>query len=114
VAAGRSRKGAPVKVMRQTWRGGQMAPTPDRYKEIQEALTAKGYSVGSPDGVWGPQWSGSLKRFQQDQKLEPSGKLTSLSLRTLGLGPRRETSESPAAAPAPANISSEPVTRELK
>jgi peptidoglycan hydrolase-like protein with peptidoglycan-binding domain len=91
-----------------------MAPTSDRYKEIQAALTAKGYAAGSPDGVWGPEWSSSLKRFQQDQKLEPSGKLTSLSLITLGLGPRREASESPAAAPAAGNISSEPVTRELK
>ena len=99
--------------MRQTWRGGQMAPTPDRYKEIQGALAAKGYGAGDSNGVWGPQWTSSLKRYQQDQKLEPSGKLTSLSLITLGLGPRRETSESPAAA-VPNNSSSDSVTRELK
>jgi hypothetical protein len=75
---------------RQTWRTGQMAPAPERYKEIEEALVARGYSSQAPDGIWGPQWADSLKRFQQDQKLEPTGKLNSLSLITLGLGPRRE------------------------
>jgi hypothetical protein len=90
---------------RQTWRTGQMAPTPDRYKEIQEALVAKGYGSQTPDGEWGQQWADSLKRFQQDQKLEPSGKLNSLSLITLGLGPKREASALPG--------SPEAVTREL-
>ncbi len=87
----------------QTWRTGQMVPTPARYKEIQAALVSKGYSSQAADGVWGPQWSESLRKFQQDQKLEPSGKLSSLSLITLGLGPRREAPGSPAPAHPPGN-----------
>ncbi len=82
-----------------------MTPTPERYKEIQQALITKGYGDGTPDGMWGPQWIESLKRFQQDQKLEPSGKLTALSLVTLGLGPRRENG-------LPAAASTEQITRE--
>jgi peptidoglycan hydrolase-like protein with peptidoglycan-binding domain len=100
-----------TRLQRQTWRTGQMAPTPDRYREIQQALVAKGYGTQEPDGVWGPQWIDSLKRFQQDQKLEPSGKLTALSIITLGLGPRRETTLPPAAASA-GTASSQPITRE--
>ncbi len=91
--------------MRQTWRTGQMTPTPDRYRQIQQALVAKGYSNRPPDGVWGPEWVGSLKKFQQDQKLEPNGKLTALSIKTLGLGAQRENAV-PAAAPANPSSSS--------
>jgi peptidoglycan hydrolase-like protein with peptidoglycan-binding domain len=87
---------------RQTWRTGQMTPTPERYKEVQAALAAKGYSQQTPDGVWSPDWAGALKRFQQDRKLEPTGKLNSLSLITLGLGPKRGA----ATPPPPANPSS--------
>lgn len=73
-----------------------MTPTPDRYKLIQEALVAKGYPAGTPDGTWGPRWADALKQFQRDKNLpEPSGKVTSLSLITLGLGPKREAAGSP-------------------
>ena len=88
-----------------------MVPTPARYKEIQAALVSKGYSRQAADGVWGPQWSESLRKFQQDQKLEPSGKLNSLSLITLGLGPRREARESPGPA-RPSGNPPPPDTRE--
>lgn len=110
---GRSRAAA---VTRQTWRTGQMTPSAQRYGEIQQALVTKGYISRSPDGVWGPEWTESLKRFQQDQKLEPNGKLTALSLITLGLGPRREPGGSSAlAVPPGSGLSqpSEPVLREL-
>ena len=79
----------------------QKAPTPDRYQEIQQALLAKGYAPHQPNGVWDPDWASSLKRFQQDQKLEPTGKLNSLSLITLGLGPKREPPAGATAPPAP-------------
>ena len=89
-----SRKGgkkAPV----QSWRARQQAPTPDRYKQIQEALAAKGYLKASPSGVWTGESTDALRRFQADQKLEPSGKLNSLSLIALGLGPRRDSASVP-------------------
>lgn len=66
-----------------------MTPSPERYKEIQQALIDKGYFQGSATGAWGSDSTEALRRFQQDQKLEPTGKLDSLSLIALGLGPRR-------------------------
>lgn len=75
----------------QSWRTTQRSPTPERYKEIQEALATKGYlEPGSSSGVWDTSSVAALKKFQQDQNLEPSGKLDSLSLIALGLGPKRD------------------------
>jgi hypothetical protein len=77
---------------RQGWRAGQMAPTPERYKEIQQALIGRGYSSEPLTGEWGPQWTEALKRFQQDQNIpEATGKLNALSLIALGLGPKRDS-----------------------
>lgn len=66
-----------------------MQPTPDRYREIQQALADKGYFSGSPDGVWGASSTDALKRFQHDQNLSEDGKVDALSLIALGLGPKR-------------------------
>ncbi|HYO80822.1 MAG TPA: peptidoglycan-binding domain-containing protein [Bryobacteraceae bacterium] len=68
----------------------QQQPTPDRFMVIQQALTDKGYYTGPVDGVWSGDCVDALKRFQADQNLSPDGKLGSLSLIALGLGPRRE------------------------
>ena len=67
----------------------QMQPSTDRYKEIQQALADKGYFRGMPDGTWGAESVDALKRFQRDQNLDPDGKIGSLSLMALGLGPKR-------------------------
>ena len=88
-----------------TWRNRQMHPTPQRYKEIQEALVAKGYlPSGAANGNWDDSSVDALKRFQADQNLESSGKINSLSLIALGLGPKRE----PEPAPKPAGQVSDP------
>lgn len=69
----------------------------ERYKEIQQALAEKGYFRGDPDGNWGPESVEALKRFQREQNLTEDGKLGSLSLIALGLGPQRpEPAERPA------------------
>jgi peptidoglycan hydrolase-like protein with peptidoglycan-binding domain len=73
----------------------QQTPTPERYQEIQQALIDKGFLPGPATGKWDTQSSDALRRFQVDQKLEPTGKLNALSLIRLGLGPKR--------APVPAN-----------
>ena len=75
-------------------RSYQQAPTPDRYKEIQQALAGKGYLRGDPNGEWGADSVDALKRFQTDQNLTPDGKLNSLSLIAMGLGPKRLTAQS--------------------
>jgi hypothetical protein len=82
-------------------RNRQMAPTPERYKEIQQALADKGYLTSEPNGVWDAQSSDALLRFQTDKKLSPTGKLSSASLISLGLGPKApDTAVVPPPAPA--------------
>jgi peptidoglycan hydrolase-like protein with peptidoglycan-binding domain len=68
----------------------QSAPTPERYMQIQQALADKGYYSGPINGTWGADSLEALKKFQSDQNLSPDGKLGSLSLIALGLGPNRE------------------------
>ena len=88
-----------------TWRSRQLAPTPDRYKDIQSALATRGYLKQAPTGAWDAASTDALRRFQQDQNLEPSGKLNSLSLIALGLGAKRGGAVvPPGAKPAPAAI----------
>jgi peptidoglycan hydrolase-like protein with peptidoglycan-binding domain len=90
------------KIVRAPSRSFQQAPTPDRYKEIQQALVSKGYLQGEPTGQWGPDSADALKRFQANQNLMPDGKINSLSLIALGLGPKRLTAKSEAAPLPPA------------
>jgi peptidoglycan hydrolase-like protein with peptidoglycan-binding domain len=70
------------------WRTAQTVPTPDRYREIQAALAKKGYLHGEASGVWNQDSADALRHFQQDQNLQASGKLDSLSIIALGLGPK--------------------------
>jgi len=88
----------------QAWRSRQLAPTPDRYKEIQTALVTRGYLKSQPSGVWDAQSGDALKHFQHDQNLEPNGKLNSLSLIALGLGAKHPPVVPSGASPAPAVI----------
>jgi hypothetical protein len=89
-AARRGKKGPPAK--RVTWRNRQLAPTPQRYKEIQDALAAKGYlNPEDANGAWNQASVDALKKFQAGQNLDSTGKINSLSLIALGLGPKRET-----------------------
>lgn len=87
-ASAKHRRGSRAKAA--SWRTRQLAPNPERYREIQQALASKGYLKSAPTGVWDNESTDALRRFQQDQNLEPSGKLNSMSLIALGLGPKRE------------------------
>ena len=70
-------------------RPGQLKPTPERYKEIEQALAARGYLGEEPSGKWGTSSVEALKTFQADNQIPPTGRLDSLSLIQLGLGPRQ-------------------------
>ncbi len=83
-----ARKGTKRRPVR-SWRTGQQQPTPERYREIQQALIGRGYLQAPATGQWSPESVEALKRFQRDQSLKDSGKLDSLSLIALGLGPKR-------------------------
>ena len=87
------------KTRHSTVRSYQQKPTPARYREIQDALARKGYFQGEANGEWGPESADALKRFQADQNLMPDGKLNSLSLIALGLGPKRLTARTDSSAP---------------
>ena len=90
--AKRGKKSAP----KVTWRNRQTAPTPERYKVIQDALAAKGYlKPEDANGTWGPGSADALKKFQAEQNIEATGKINSLSLIALGLGPRRDATPPP-------------------
>jgi hypothetical protein len=79
----------------------QANPTPERYQEIQQALASKGYlPAEQANGQWSDGSLAALKRFQADQNLEATGKINSLSLIALGLGPKHETTKPVGAAPA--------------
>jgi hypothetical protein len=85
-------------------RNHQANPSPERYKEIQQALASKGYLKSEPNGVWDSQSTDALRQFQADKKLDPSGKINAPSLIGLGLGP-----QPPASAPQiPAPVSPAP------
>jgi hypothetical protein len=75
---------------RSSRRMSQRAPTPERYKEIQQALMQRGYLTGVATGVWDARSVDAMKRFQKDQNLTQTGKPSGLALIALGLGPKRE------------------------
>jgi len=75
----------------------QAVPTPDRYKEIQQALADRGFYKGEVNGTWGSDSVGALKAFQVSLKLTDDGKINALSLIGLGLGAQH--TYVPAAAP---------------
>jgi|GEM_PF-3788748 len=75
----------------------QPHPEPERYQQIQQALAANGYYKGEPNGQWNDESVAALKQFQTDRKIPNDGKISSLSLIGLGLGPNREP------APVPSN-----------
>ncbi|MFL6351659.1 MAG: peptidoglycan-binding domain-containing protein [Bryobacteraceae bacterium] len=98
----------------------QLHPDPERYQEIQKALAERGYFKGEANGQWGDDSVEALKRFQADQKLPDDGKINSLSLIGLGLGPKHDGASvtpaagaaSPAVQPPPLPDSAAPPTSE--
>jgi peptidoglycan hydrolase-like protein with peptidoglycan-binding domain len=89
VKKGTARPARPARPARSAWRAGQSEPTPERYKQFQEALIAKGYLQGEASGKWDEASADAMRRFQKDQNLEPTGKPNqSLSIIALGLGPK--------------------------
>jgi len=105
----KGKKGSSTTKKPVTWRNRQSAPSADRYREIQDALAARGYlTPEDATGTWNQTSMEALKKFQSEQNLDSSGKINSLSLIALGLGPRRdavaavpEPPPSPPQAPGP-------------
>ena len=81
----------------------QQKPTPERIREIQEALREAGYLRTEPTGKWDGATEAAMRRFQKEHGHPQTGKPDALSLIKLGLGP--ETAGQ--AAPRPATSSEE-------
>jgi peptidoglycan hydrolase-like protein with peptidoglycan-binding domain len=65
---------------------GQKVPTTDRIREIQGALNREGDLEGQPTGKWDDATLNAMKKFQEKQGLNPTGKIDAVSLERLGLG----------------------------
>ncbi len=65
---------------------GQTAPTPDRIKEIQSALQKDGSYQGEPNGKWDEATVEAMKKYQDKNGFNPTGKIDAGSLNKLGLG----------------------------
>jgi peptidoglycan hydrolase-like protein with peptidoglycan-binding domain len=76
---------------------GQMAPTPERITEIQEALSKNGAMSSAPSGKWDDSTADAMRKFQAAHGLNPTGKLDAQTLNHLGLG----SSTAGMAPPAP-------------
>jgi hypothetical protein len=112
VAAASTSKGKSVRrtATPRTRTYAQQQPSADRYKEIQQALADRGYYKGEVNGAWSAESTAALARFQQSQNLQSDGKLNSLSLIALGLGPKRALSAQaqPHAPSSPAQATQQP------
>ncbi len=87
----------------------QLHPDPERYRQIQQALATRGYFKGDANGVWGADSVDALRRFQTDQKIpDNEGKINALSLNSLGLGARHDSSNLSPGALAGAIPTTEP------
>jgi peptidoglycan hydrolase-like protein with peptidoglycan-binding domain len=65
---------------------GQKAPTSDRIREIQDALSREGALDGKPSGKWDATTVEAMKKFQGNHGLSPTGKIDAATLEKLGLG----------------------------
>ena len=53
-------------------------------RQVQTALRQRGHREIKADGKWSDETAAALKKFQEDQKLEPTGSLNLRTLRALG------------------------------
>ena len=65
---------------------GQTAPTADRIREIQTALQKDGSYEGTPTGKWDAATVDAMRKYQDKNGLNPTGKIDAGSLNKLGLG----------------------------
>jgi hypothetical protein len=89
-----------TKIVRTPAPSYQLHPDTDRYQKIQQALAERGYFKGEANGEWKDDSVDALKRYQAASNLPNDGKINSLSLIGLGLGPKHDGSITPAPAPA--------------
>jgi peptidoglycan hydrolase-like protein with peptidoglycan-binding domain len=91
---------------------GQAAPTSDRIREIQAALQKDGSYDGEPNGKWDAATTDAMRKYQDKNGINPSGKIDAISLNKMGLGSETAGKGAPVPAPtsrtAPSPTSSKP------
>ena len=88
--------------------GGQ-AQSPEVVKQVQQQLNKKGYEVGSADGQAGPRTQAGVKKFQETEKLNATGRIDQQTLAALGINEQDATGgfgRSPASSSSPTGSSS--------
>jgi peptidoglycan hydrolase-like protein with peptidoglycan-binding domain len=66
-------------------KGASLTKDPQTIKEAQQALSQQGYDPGPADGKMGQKTKSALKKFQQSQGMQASGKLDQQTLAALGI-----------------------------
>jgi len=82
----------------------------ERIEQMQSKLNQLGFSAGHVDGIWGPDTSAAVLRFQQSNSLQATGKLDDGTLRALGLVGSTAASPATAAQAVPPQPTPAPVT----
>jgi len=67
------------------YRLAQPIMTGDKVKEIQQALIAKGFDPGTPDGEFGPHTNAAVVAFQLSGGMIPDGEVGPQTARALGI-----------------------------
>jgi hypothetical protein len=70
-------------------------------RQVQAALQQRGFKEVAVDGKWSDAVSAALKKFQESQKLEPTGSVNLRTLRALGFGNPLADLDRPTMAPSP-------------
>lgn len=79
---------------------GQRAMDPQRVTEIQQALIGAHYLQGEPTGTWDASSQAAMQKFQSANGWQTKITPDSRALIKLGLGPKQDAGEYPAAKPA--------------
>lgn len=79
-------------------------------RQVQEALTARGYGIGTADGIFGPRTRSAIKSWQLEHDGEASGYLTEKQVAAILSIPSGETIKVQGARPNNASKTSQPTT----
>jgi len=100
-SAAKKKKSTSRKSSRKSKTAGQKAPTPDRIREIQGALQREGFTNSEPNGKWDDATVEAMRRYQEKNGLNPSGKIDAPTLNKLGLGSETAGKGAPTVSSAP-------------
>jgi len=84
-AAGGSQMGNQSMKSSGTQSMSQQTQSVSAIRTVQNKLNAKGYNVGKADGVWGKRSSRALKKYQQANGLQATGRLDQQTADALGI-----------------------------